>query len=42
MKTYTKEEALKKSVEYFDGDELAAEVFVSKYAMKNEKIFSTR
>ena len=38
MKTYTKEEALKKSVEYFNGDELAAEVFVSKYAMKNEKM----
>ncbi len=38
MKTYTREEALKKSVEYFEGDELAAEVFVTKYAMRNEKL----
>jgi ribonucleoside-diphosphate reductase alpha chain len=38
MKTYSQEEALKKSVEYFQGDELAAEVFVTKYAMRNEKL----
>lgn len=37
MKTYTREEVLKKSIEYFQGDELAAEVFVSKYAMRNDK-----
>jgi len=37
MKTYTREEALKKSIEYFNKDELAAEVFVSKYALRNEK-----
>lgn len=38
MKTYSREEALKKSIEYFNGDELAAEVFVTKYAMRNEKL----
>lgn len=36
MKIYTKEEAVQKSTEYFNGDGLAAEVFVSKYALKNE------
>lgn len=37
MKIYSREEAIKKSVEYFNGDELAAEVFVTKYAMRNDK-----
>lgn len=35
MKTYTHEEALKSSLEYFKGDELAASVWISKYAMKD-------
>jgi ribonucleotide reductase alpha subunit len=38
MKIYSREEALKKSIEYFQGDELAAEVFVTKYAMRNDKL----
>jgi ribonucleoside-diphosphate reductase alpha chain len=36
MQTYTKDEAMKRSIEYFNGDELAAGVFVDKYAMKDE------
>jgi ribonucleoside-diphosphate reductase alpha chain len=32
---YTYEEALEASKQYFNGDELAADVFVSKYALKN-------
>ncbi len=35
MKTYTHDEALKASLEYFKGDELAASVWISKYAMKD-------
>jgi ribonucleoside-diphosphate reductase alpha chain len=34
-KTYTYEEALKSSIEYFKGDELAATVWISKYALKD-------
>ena len=34
-KTYTYEEAVKKSLEYFKGDELAATVWVNKYALKD-------
>jgi ribonucleoside-diphosphate reductase alpha chain len=34
-RTYTFEEAYKKSLEYFDGDELAAKVWVNKYAIKD-------
>ncbi|MFO7658055.1 MAG: adenosylcobalamin-dependent ribonucleoside-diphosphate reductase [Bacteroidales bacterium] len=34
-KTYTYEEALKSSLEYFKGDELAATVWISKYALKD-------
>ncbi|MBK7410340.1 MAG: adenosylcobalamin-dependent ribonucleoside-diphosphate reductase [Saprospirales bacterium] len=34
-KTYTHEEALKASIEYFEGDELAASVWVNKYALKD-------
>lgn len=35
MKTYTYEEAMSKSLSYFDGDELAASVWINKYAMKD-------
>jgi ribonucleoside-diphosphate reductase alpha chain len=34
-KSYTFEEAYKASLEYFNGDELAAKVFVNKYALKD-------
>ncbi len=34
-KTYTFEQAYEASVKYFDGDELAARVWVSKYALKD-------
>lgn len=33
--TYTFDEALKQSVEYFEGDELAAKVWINKYALKD-------
>lgn len=35
MKTYSREEAYAASLSYFRGDELAADVFVSKYALRN-------
>ena len=35
VNTYTHEEALKASIEYFEGDELAASVWVNKYALKD-------
>ncbi len=35
MKTYTYEEAMAASLEYFRGDELAASVWINKYAMKD-------
>jgi len=35
MKTFSFEEALKNSLKYFKGDELAARVFVNKYALKD-------
>ena len=35
QKTYTYDEAYEASVKYFDGDELAARVWVSKYALKD-------
>ena len=34
-KTYTNEEAFRSSLEYFKGDELAARVWVNKYALKD-------
>jgi ribonucleoside-diphosphate reductase alpha chain len=34
-KTFTYEEALQKCIEYFNGDDLAASVFLSKYALTN-------
>ena len=34
---YSEEEALQKSLQYFDGDDLAASVFVSKYALRDNK-----
>ena len=33
--TYSFEEAFKASLEYFEGDELAARVWVNKYALKD-------
>lgn len=36
-KTYTFDEAYKASLEYFQGDELAAKVWVSKYALKDSE-----
>ena len=35
MKTYSYEEAVESAVEYFEGDELAAKVWVNKYALKD-------
>ena len=35
MRTYTYDEAFNASLEYFSGDELAARVWVTKYAMKD-------
>ncbi|MCM1108833.1 MAG: adenosylcobalamin-dependent ribonucleoside-diphosphate reductase [Clostridium sp.] len=35
MKTYTYNEAFESSLQYFNGDELAARVWVNKYAMKD-------
>ncbi len=37
VKTYSFEEALEKSIEYFNGDELAATVWINKYALKNSE-----
>ena len=34
-KVYTQEEAYSSSLDYFKGDELAARVWVSKYALKD-------
>lgn len=34
---YTYEEALEKSISYFNGDDLAAKVFIDKYALKDNK-----
>jgi ribonucleoside-diphosphate reductase alpha chain len=34
-KTYSYEESLSASIEYFDGDELAANVWINKYALKD-------
>lgn len=34
-KTYTREEVLKATTEYFNGDELAASVWINKYALKD-------
>lgn len=36
-KVYSEEEAIKSSLEYFNGDELAAKVWVSKYALKDSQ-----
>ena len=35
QKTYTYDEAFEASLEYFKGDELAARVWVNKYAVKD-------
>lgn len=34
--TYSRDEAFKLSVDYFSGDELAADVFIDKYALRND------
>ena len=39
MKSYTREQALKISTEYFTGDTLAADVFVKKYALSDGEKF---
>ena len=36
MQTYTYEEAYQASLNYFGGDELAARVWVNKYAIRHE------
>jgi ribonucleoside-diphosphate reductase alpha chain len=36
---YTRDQVLKASIEYFNGDDLAADVFVTKYALRNNKEF---
>ena len=35
MNTHTRDEAFSASLKYFNGDELAASVFVDKYALRN-------
>ena len=37
VKTYTKKEIFDEVVEYFEGDELAAGVWIDKYSLKNER-----
>ena len=37
-KTFTYQEALDASIKYFNGDELAAKVFIDKYALRNENM----
>lgn len=36
-RTYTEQESLEQSKKYFNGNELAANVYLSKYALRNEK-----
>ena len=36
-KAYPREEVLKHTLEYFNGDELAASVWINKYALKDSK-----
>jgi ribonucleoside-diphosphate reductase alpha chain len=37
QRVYTREEALKNSITYFKGDELAASTWLNKYAMKDKR-----
>lgn len=37
QKTYTQEEAFNASIDYFNGDDLAARVWINKYALKDSK-----
>ncbi|HCO82135.1 MAG TPA: hypothetical protein DIT95_01190, partial [Arenibacter sp.] len=37
QKTYSQEEAFNASLEYFKGDDLAARVWVNKYALKDSQ-----
>ena len=39
MKTYLYNEVYKASTDYFRGDELAAKVFVDKYALSNDNVY---
>ena len=39
MKTYTREQVYDASVKYFDGDHLAADVFINKYALSKDEVF---
>jgi ribonucleoside-diphosphate reductase alpha chain len=36
-KIITEQEAIEASIEYFDGDSLAADVFIKKYALRDDK-----
>ena len=38
MKTFSQEEAIKRSTEYFKGNSIAPDVFVNKYSLKNEDL----
>jgi len=38
MKVYSKEEVIQQSSDYFNGDKLAAEVFATKYSMRNRDL----
>lgn len=38
MKIYSRDEVLKASTDYFQGDDLAAEVFTAKYALRDDKL----
>jgi len=37
MKSYTKDEVLSAALGYFNGDELAADVWIRKYCLKDDK-----
>lgn len=39
MKKYTREQTLQATLDYFDGDELAADVFVEKYALSDDTTY---
>lgn len=42
MDPYTREQALESSIEYFNGDELAADIFVKKYALSDGEKYYER
>jgi len=39
MKTYTRDEVRQASLAFFSGDELATDVFIEKYALRNEDVY---